>query len=235
LFYGYNFDNEATPEEERNYMMVYLDICEQNGVEVLTTDYCWTHSKMDDSYLKNEHKSYISFSAPERELNVIPDYPAVPYNVNSNNISSLADAKNFLYLLNPDNYSSKHELILALSSTNYDVIIMDLFFDMRQFTNEEVDSLKIKQNGASRLVICYMSIGEAEDYRYYWNTAWNTNSPNWLGAVNPDWPGNYKVKYWNQDWQNIIFGNDSSYTKKIIDSGFDGVYLDIIDAFEYYE
>ena len=56
---------------------------------------------------------------------------------------------------------------------------------------------------------------------------WKTNNPNWAG--------NYKVKYWNSDWQNIIYGNDNSYLKKIINTNFDGVYLDIIDAFEYYE
>ena len=36
-------------------------------------------------------------------------------------------------------------------------------------------------------------------------------------------------------WQNIIYGNESSYLTKIIEAGFDGVYRDIIDAFEYYE
>ncbi|NPA44475.1 MAG: hypothetical protein GXO49_02970, partial [Chlorobi bacterium] len=81
----------------------------------------------------------------------------------------------------------------------------------------------------------YMSIGEAENYRYYWQEEWNTNKPEWLDKENPDWEGNYKVWYWNKDWQNIIYGNDNSYLKKILDAGFDGVYLDIIDAFEYYE
>ena len=38
-----------------------------------------------------------------------------------------------------------------------------------------------------------------------------------------------------QEWQDIVFGNDESYLKKILDAGFDGVYLDIIDAFEYFE
>ncbi len=80
-----------------------------------------------------------------------------------------------------------------------------------------------------------MSIGEAEDYRYYWNTSWTSNPPDWLAAENPDWPGNFKVQYWHQDWQDIIFGNNNSYSKKIIDAGFDGVYLDIIDAFEFFE
>ena len=85
------------------------------------------------------------------------------------------------------------------------------------------------------MVISYISIGEAEDYRYYWNPSWNTTKPDWIDAVNPNWPGNYKVKYWNTEWKNIIYGNNSSYMKKILDANFDGAYLDIIDAFEFYE
>ncbi|HEC89701.1 MAG TPA: hypothetical protein ENI44_03860, partial [Thermoplasmatales archaeon] len=52
---------------------------------------------------------------------------------------------------------------------------------------------------------------------------------------NPNWPGCYKVKYWYPEWQSIIYGNNDSYLKKILDAGFDGVYLDVIDAFEYFE
>jgi cysteinyl-tRNA synthetase, unknown class len=47
---------------------------------------------------------------------------------------------------------------------------------------------------------------------------------------NPDWPGNTKVQYWDPDWQKLMF----NYLDKIIDSGFDGVYLDIVDGFEYW-
>jgi len=56
-----------------------------------------------------------------------------------------------------------------------------------------------------------------------------------LDAENPDWEGNYKVKYWNTGWQSIIYGNENAYLTKVVDANFDGVYLDIIDAFEYYE
>jgi len=80
-----------------------------------------------------------------------------------------------------------------------------------------------------------MSIGEAEDYRYYWDSTWRTGNPIWLDKENSDWSGNYKVRYWEYGWQNIIFGNDDSYLKKILDAAFDGVYLDIIDGFEYFE
>ncbi len=80
-----------------------------------------------------------------------------------------------------------------------------------------------------------MSIGEAEDYRYYWKSTWNSNPPSWVERENPDWEGNYKIRYWDPRWKAIISGNDDSYLKKILDAGFDGVYLDIIDAFEYFE
>ena len=235
LLYGYNNDNELTPTGERNYMMSFLDICKENQVAVLVTDYCWTHSKMDNSYLLNSDKGYISFSAPSRELDVIPDYPSSPFNVNSNDIITLGDAKNFLYLINPVNFSSRENFVAAVSETDYDVIIMDFFFDDEEFTLSQINALKTKANGGKRLVICYMSIGEAEDYRYYWKSTWNRNPPSWVEEENPDWEGNYKVRYWDSRWKAVIFGNDESYLKKILDAGFDGVYLDIIDAFEYFE
>ena len=235
LFYGYDNDNKPTPEGEKNYMIAFLDICEQYGIEVLTTDYCSSYDKVDDSYTQNEAKNYISFASPQRELNVIPDYPSEPYNVNSFDIQSLANSKNFLYLINPENFATKQDFITAVSQTDYDIIIMDCFFNNEEFTASEINSLKTKKNSGIRIVISYMSIGEAEDYRYYWQDSWINNPPNWLEGENPDWEGNYKVYYWDKDWQSIIYGNDNSYLKKIINAGFDGVYLDIVDAFEYFE
>lgn len=235
LFYGYDNDNKPTPEGEKNYMMAFLDICEQYGIEVLTTDYCSSYDKVDDSYTQNKVKNYISFASPQRELNAIPDYPSEPYNVNSFDIQSLANSKNFLYLINPENYTTKQDFITAVSQTDYDIIIMDCFFNNQEFTASEINSLKTKKNSGIRIVISYMSIGEVEDYRYYWQDSWINSPPSWLEDENPDWEGNYKVRYWDKDWQSIIYGNDNSYLKKIINAGFDGVYLDIIDAFEYFE
>ncbi|NIA30451.1 MAG: hypothetical protein GWP06_11140 [Actinobacteria bacterium] len=88
--------------------------------------------------------------------------------------------------------------------------------------------------------LAYISIGEAEDYRFYWHSVWvsqpqgndfTDKAPQWLGHTNPDWPGNYKVRYWNDDWRNK---NLKPYLDEIILQGFKGVYLDIIDAFEYW-
>lgn len=235
MFYGYYADDEETPIEDKQHLLELCLLCEQNGVEVLTTDYCSTESKMDNSYSINEQNGFISFAANERNLNNIPNYPTLPYNVNSNSMEHISDAQNFLYLINSENFNTKTDFINAVSQTNYDLIIMDLYHNEIAYEKKEIEQLKVKKNGGNRFVICYLSIGEAEDYRYYWQQNWKTDKPAWLEPENPNWEGNYKVKYWQKDWQNIIFGNDKSYMKKIINAGFDGVYLDIIDGFEYFE
>ena len=237
LFYGYDDDDILTGNEDNEYLTSLLDISESTGNVILVTDYCYTHSKMDDSYTKNSAKNYISFAADDRELSQIPDYPLSVYNENSDIISSIHDVQNFLYLINPTNFASKTEFVNAIKATNYDLLIMDLFFgdEDEEFNTAEIEQLKQKANGGTRLIVSYMSIGEAEDYRYYWDESWTVGSPTWLKAENPEWEGNYKVEYWNADWKAIILGSETAYLDKIIDAGFDGVYLDIIEAFEYFE
>ena len=237
LVYGYYDDNQATPTEDKDWIETFLNMAKDNGtVKIMVTDYCSTHSKMDDSYSKNNENGYLSFAANHRELDNIPNYPSPIYNENANDINNLQDAKNFLYLISPDNaYSSSQEFVNAVSSTNYDYIIMDLFYDGEEFTPAQIEQLKHKANGAKRLLICYISIGEAENYRYYWIPTWSTIAPEFIEKEDPNWEGNFVVRYWDSRWQSIIYGNNDSYIKKILDSGFDGAYLDIIDAFEYYE
>ena len=58
--------------------------------------------------------------------------------------------------------------------------------------------------GGKRIVISYLSIGEAEDYRGYWKKEWSKKWPKWIVKENPDWKGNYIVKYWNSEWKNVI-------------------------------
>lgn len=123
----------------------------------------------------------------------------------------------------------------SLDATNYDCLIIDAFMDDIALTSTQISELRTKPNGNRRLVMAYMSIGEAEDYRYYWQPDWDANPPVWLETENPDWDGNYKVRYWDPAWQSIIYGTESAYLDRIMAAGFDGVYLDIIDAFEYFE
>ncbi len=236
LFYGYSKDNQATPITETNRLRAYLDLAQSDQKTIMITDYCSSVANINDSYLQNADLKYISFAANQRLLTDIPPFPSLVCKQNAMSIRRMADAQNFLYLIDPSKFSSKADFITAVRATNYDMLVMDLFFqDGTAFSAAEINQLKNKANGGKRLVISYMSVGEAENYRYYWQTSWNSIMPSWLDAENPNWPGNFKVRYWDPEWQKILFGNASSYSKKILDAGFDGVYLDIIDAFEYYE
>lgn len=234
LFYGYTRDNQATPESETDRLLSYLRRSHSEGKTILVTDYCSNSEYVTDAAARCETEGFVSFAAPSRELDVIPERN--PQSENAEDILQLGDVKNFLYLLNSERFNSRSDFIDAVSATNYDLIIMDLFFnDGSAFTAEEIEHLKHKRNGGKRLVICYMSIGEAEDYRYYWQPNWNHHAPAWLAKRNPNWSGNFKVRYWYSEWQDIICGSGDSYLGRILNAGFDGVYLDIVDAFEYFE
>jgi cysteinyl-tRNA synthetase, unknown class len=116
----------------------------------------------------------------------------------------------------------------AIARTSYDLVVIDYASDEGPFSKTQIDQMKRKPDGSRRLVISYMSIGEAENYRPYWNKAWKSQPPTWLGKENLEWRGNYGVRFWEDEWQAIIF----DYADKIVAAGFDGVYLDKVDEFE---
>lgn len=98
---------------------------------------------------------------------------------------------------------------------------------------------ELHASGGSRrkgkLVVAYLDIGQAEDYRTYWQPDWIAPTPNTVGrpdfllALDPDgWPGNYPCKYWDPRWKRILFGSPNAMLDRILDAGFDGLYLDWI-------
>ena len=127
-------------------------------------------------------------------------------------------------------YQLQDLVVDDLIASPFDLLVIDYSKDGSDdyaLSLSEVSDIQ----SSDKTVISYISIGEAEDYRYYFNSDWLTSPPSWLGEENPDWEGNYKVNYWEQDWKDIVF----DYIDKILSSNFNGIYLDIIDAYEYYE
>ena len=143
------------------------------------------------------------------------------------------------YVLQADSFAkTKAAAIAKLTASGRDWIVLDASFS----TDEPwttADLATIRAGKAGRKVISYLSIGEAEDYRAYWNPAWDANhdgkpdagAPAWLLGQNPEWKGNFRIKYWSADWQAIILNAED----QIMATGFDGVYLDIVDGFETFE
>jgi cysteinyl-tRNA synthetase len=130
-------------------------------------------------------------------------------------------------------YQLQNLVPAEVGATAFDVIVSDYAADGTDETAFTTADLETMRAGPSerKIILSYLSIGEAEDYRFYWQAGWTPGAPAWLGPENPDWGGNYKVRYWDPEWQAIVFG----YVDKIVAAGFDGIYLDIIDAYEYWE
>ncbi|MFH0980298.1 MAG: endo alpha-1,4 polygalactosaminidase [Planctomycetota bacterium] len=166
----------------------------------------------------------------------------------------LAAVDDYAYVLQGD-----PELELdPIAQSAFDLVIIDYSADggpEGELSREDVERLK---DGGDRIVLAYMSIGEAEVGRFYFDNAWvrpdpeqnpdgpfqlTDEAPSFLAPPNPNFPDNFKVRYWDPIWQEIILSNpggnpyihdEPSYLDRIVDAGFDGVYLDIIDAYEYF-
>ena len=132
--------------------------------------------------------------------------------------------------------------VAALAASPFDLLVIDHAPDRVEsvellFRHNEIEPLKVKPDGGRRVVLAYMSIGEAERYRFYWDDKWleKGTCPAWLGPVNPQWIGNYPVQYWEPQWQSLMFGNSDSYVDRVLDAGFDGIYLDRADVYEQFK
>ena len=235
VLFGYSGDYEQTPADSTAYFRRLCGVFQAHGKRILAIDYCRGKTAAEFSQSENEKSGFLSFAADDRLLRTIPSFPQPPYQSHSGDVRTLHEAKNFLYLINSSQFASKEDFIGALKATDYDLLIIDLFHTGVQLAKDDIAELRAKKNGGARLVVCYMSIGEAEDYRYYWRREWKRRRPAWLAKENPEWKGNYKVRYWHNDWKGLVMGSPDAYLDRILAAGFDGVYLDIIDAFEYFE
>ena len=143
----------------------------------------------------------------------------------------------FAYILQADSFAkTKPAVVAKLKGCGRDWIVLDATFT-GDTPWEQMDLDTIRSGKAGRKVVAYLSIGEAEDYRSYWQSDWVSNgkrtaaAPAWLGIENPEWKGNYQVKYWNAEWQMLMLpAIDDAMAR-----GFDGVYLDIVDGFQTYD
>ncbi len=228
LFYNGVFE----PDDYRLQMLLQA----KAHIPVLVADYTSNQADLTQSYAYNTDAGFLAF--PRDSSNY--DYTQIPVYVhqeNANNVTQLKDAKNYLYLISNDAFADKESFLEAIRQTNFDMVLIDAFYGDALFTAADIASLKIKANGGSRLVISYINVGAAEKYRYYWQEDWKLHHPKWLKKEYEGYEDEIWVKFWKKDWKEIIYGNSNSYMQKIIDAGFDGAYLDNVEAFYflYYE
>jgi len=129
-------------------------------------------------------------------------------------------------------YQLQHADPKRIGETAFDLVVVTL--STTGNSPEVIPALK-DSPGGPKIVLCYMSIGQSENYRWYWQSEWEQNPPEWLDEPDGVWAGDHWVRYWLPEWQQIIYGTPESYIDQIIALGFDGVYLDRVDAYWYYQ
>ena len=136
--------------------------------------------------------------------------------------------------------------VSAAAAAPYDLLVVDATTgqgDGKPLSPADVSRLKTTPDGRLRLVVSYLSIGEAEDYRpdYFSDEYLSEDAPDWLLHENPQWKGNRIIRYCEEGWQRTILGDEDgrnvynsiepSPLYRLIELGLDGVYLDRVDVY----
>ena len=88
------------------------------------------------------------------------------------------------------------------------------------------------------MVLAYLDIGEAANFRSYWQSNWKgpqgtrAGNPSYLLESDPyGWKSEYPVAYWSKAWQKLYLGADG-IVSRVMKAGFDGVFLDWVGAYD---
>ena len=133
-------------------------------------------------------------------------------------------------------YQLTNASVDGLSKSDADLLVIDFATERGKvpLTPAEVSRLKVKPDGQPRLAVAYLSIGEAEIWRWYWRADWQGDDmPGWQVAENCAWPGAHMVRFWHDGWRDIVYRGRRSYLQRIVEAGFDGIYLDRVDVWEH--
>jgi cysteinyl-tRNA synthetase len=129
----------------------------------------------------------------------------------------------------------------ALAESSYPLLVVDSGINEKDSdvnsARKLVSRLRTRPDGQPRLLLAYIDIGQAENYRDYWKSDWKKptkgapGQPDFLLAIDPDgWNGSYQVAFWDPRWQEIWLGPEGTIAR-LAQLGFDGIYLDWIDAY----
>jgi cysteinyl-tRNA synthetase len=131
--------------------------------------------------------------------------------------------------------------VAALAATDYPLLVLEPghnFSDFSYDTPAMISSLRRTPSRHRRLLLAYVDVGQAEDYRDYWEGDWvaptatRRGTPDFLVTMDPDgWSGNYPVAYWDSRWKSIWLG-ETGIAAQLARMGFDGIYLDWVEAYD---
>lgn len=153
-------------------------------------------------------------------------------------INPLSRVKTWMYALQRLEYPI---FVSQLAASNFDMLVIEPGIDFKDGpypARQILRQLRVKPDGKRRVVLAYVDIGQAEDFRSYWTDDWRPPQPGQAGfprflvAPDPDgWTGDYNVAYWDPGWKKIWLGRGGLITQLAM-TGFDGIYMDWVSAYE---
>jgi cysteinyl-tRNA synthetase len=142
----------------------------------------------------------------------------------------LESVSHWLYLID---VNLEPEVVDQIAASAYDMVVLDFIpseQENRDYPMAEVID-RLHSAAHPKLVVAYIDIGEAESYRTYWQPGWRVGNPKWIAGDDPDgWAENYPVAYWYDEWREIWLA-EGGLLHQLLDDGFDGVYLDWVEAY----
>lgn len=143
---------------------------------------------------------------------------------------TLAEVQHWFYMID---VNLDDDMVDAMVESDYDMIVLDFIPSESNNTDFPMADVIDRLHNAEhpKLVIAYIDIGQAESFRTYWQDEWEVGDPRWITGEDPDgWEENYPVAYWYDEWQSIWLHEDG-YIAEIVARGFDGIYLDWVEAY----
>ncbi len=224
-------------EDRQKPMLAMTEFAKSNGLKVFTLDFGKGKAVVDTVRDQAVKKGFISLVSdmPSTDIYRLPAYPVRPFDENPSNILSLDMVKNFVVIRNSAPFGRQDAFAMKMHDTNYDMVAVEVFHGRRPLSRQAIETLKYKKIGARRLVLAYMDIASAASYHYYWRPHWREGSPMWISAPLKDDPDRYNIEYWQPEWKQIITGDTNSYTYGLIAQGFDGVIIDGLETYRFFE
>ncbi len=153
-------------------------------------------------------------------------------------VQRLKEARTWMYQIQD---LDRPGAVEALAATEYPLLVVEPGHNLKEDrydTPRLLEALRKTPSGKKRLLLAYIDVGQAESYRDYWAPDWKAptqdraGSPDFLVTIDPDgWSGNYPVAYWRKPWQDLWL-SESGIVKVLARLGFDGVYLDWLEAYD---
>jgi cysteinyl-tRNA synthetase len=171
------------------------------------------------------HASVASLSTPAKH-GPVQSAAAAPASA----AMPLSSVKDFSYVLGN---MAAPGAVTAVAQSGYDMLVVDPTATLKGNTSFDMAAMVSQLHAADpgRVVLAYVSIGEADNVRSYWENNWKApagshhgNPAFLLGADPYGWQGSYPVAYWNAAWQKLFVGKNGIIAN-LMKAGFDGVSL----------